>query len=78
MSFIKNTNETQTIKFKANSAIECANIQDQTMGNIETKIGPFTVNYKLTNTQKLILNKLKEFYNNETRTFWSTSSDINF
>ena len=65
MSFIKDTDEAHTMRFKANSAIECANIQDQTLGDLNTQIGPFIINYKLTQTQKLILNKLKDFYTND-------------
>lgn len=42
--------------------MDCANIQDQTVGESELKIGPFIINYKLTHSQKLILSKLIDFY----------------
>lgn len=62
---VRDNGPRERLQLHTASAHECAALQDKTVGTAHTRIGPFRVDFRLTERQVNLLHELRTFYTSE-------------
>lgn len=62
MDFVKDDTAVRASIGRPRTAAECVQLQDRTLGQCETRIGPFVVEFELSSRQQAILQRMAKFY----------------